>query len=146
MPGLGFRRSNGFDGWWWEVAIGRCHGRWVSAISRHAVGQSGGGAMADVPRVDSTTAMREDMEAICVAKSPSWRWTSARAVVIAANSDGWRATEAAVSASSDPGISDTRLVGLPRLRRLYEWLMVGGRRVRGCRADAWPRVQVQQWI
>jgi hypothetical protein len=80
--------------------------------------------MADVPGVDSTAAMREDMEAICVAKSPNWRWTSARAVVIAANSDGW--AEAAVSASSDPGISDTRLLGLPRLRRLYEWLMVGG--------------------
>ena len=80
--------------------------------------------MADVPGVDSTAAMREDMEAICVAKSPSWRWTSARAVVIAANSDGW--AEAAVSASADPSISDTRLLELPRLRRLYEWLMVGG--------------------
>jgi hypothetical protein len=80
--------------------------------------------MADVPRVDSTVSMREYMEAICVAKSPSWHWTSARAVVIAANSDGW--AEAAVSASLDPGISDTRLVELPRLRRLYEWLMVGG--------------------
>ena len=80
--------------------------------------------MADVPGVDSTATMREDMEAICVAKSPSWRWTSARAVVIAANPDGW--AEAAVSASADPGISDTRLLELPRLRRLYEWLMVGG--------------------
>jgi hypothetical protein len=24
--------------WWWEGAIGRCHGRWQSAISRHVVG------------------------------------------------------------------------------------------------------------
>jgi hypothetical protein len=86
--------------------------------------------MADVPGVDSTAAMREDMEAICVAKSPNWRWTSARAVVIAANSDGW--AETVVSASSDLGISDTRLIELPQLRRLYEWLMVGGRSVRDC--------------
>lgn len=73
--------------------------------------------MADVPGVDSTAAMREDMEAICVAKSPSWRWTSARAVVIAANSDAWVA-DAALSSVLDPGISDTKLVETPRLRRL----------------------------
>jgi hypothetical protein len=70
--------------------------------------------MPDVPGVDSTAAMQED---ICVAKSPSWRWTSARAVVIVANSDGW-AVDAALSSALDPGISDTKLVDLARLRRL----------------------------
>jgi hypothetical protein len=54
-----------------------------------------------------------------------------------------------VSASSDAGISDTRLVDLARLRRLYEWLLGKGLEEEGWEnvvlAPVWSRIQMRQW-
>lgn len=101
----------------WTVAIRRIWGCRRGAPDR--------GIDVEDPGVDSTAAIRDDMEDIWVAKSPSWRWTSARIVVIV-SSVGDGVADATLSPLLEPGMTDTKLARSSRLQRLYVWLLGGG--------------------
>jgi hypothetical protein len=89
----------------------------------------------EVPCAFSTAATWEKMDIIYSVKPPSWRCTSARIVAIDSNDGAW-AAHATLSSSLNPGMSDTRLLRLHFLLKLYEWLIAGrGLNARGREAS-----------